>query len=125
MRSKKGDSSASDVSASGQSDNANKSKAIANGAAKVFNKIGLKARPSTTKSPTGEISAGFKIVHRPDKSPIDMPLPEVPTTNEEFYAAISQINAQAHSHGESGTLERTGASCSSRKGSQQSSDSQR
>lgn len=125
MRSKKGDSSASDVSASGHSDNANRSKAIANGAAKVFNRIGLKARPSTTKSPMKDNSTSFQIVHIPDKSPIDMPLPEFPTTNEEFYAAISQINGQGNSHGENGQFERTSASSNSRKGSQQSSDSQR
>ncbi|KAG8158761.1 hypothetical protein KVR01_011204 [Diaporthe batatas] len=124
MRTKKGDSSASDVSASGQSDNANKGKAIANGAAKVFNKIGFKARPSTTRFTVEENSTRFQIVHAPDKSPIDMPLPQFPTTNEEFYAAISQINGQGHLHGEDSPFERTSPSSSSRKGSQQSFDSQ-
>ncbi|POS79425.1 hypothetical protein DHEL01_v202183 [Diaporthe helianthi] len=124
MKSKKGYSSASDVSASGHSDNGNKSKAIANGAAKVFNKIGLKTRPSTAKSPTEEKFARFQIIHTPDKSPIDMPLPKFPTTNEEFYAAISRISTQRPSHGENGLLERKGASSSSRQGSQQSSNSQ-
>lgn len=125
MISKKAESSASDVSGSGHSDNGNKSKAIANGAAKVFNKIGLKTRPSTAKIPAEEHSKGFQIVHTPDRSPIDMLLPDIPTTNEEFYAAISQINAQGHLYEESGSLERKGVSAGPRKGSQQSPDSTR
>ncbi|KAG6356572.1 hypothetical protein INS49_014445 [Diaporthe citri] len=44
MNRKNADSSASDVSASGHSDSSNKSKAIATGAAKVFNKIILNLR---------------------------------------------------------------------------------
>lgn len=125
MISKKAESSASDASGSGHSDNGNKSKAIANGAAKVFNKMGLKTRPSTARKPAEENSAGFQMVHTPDRSPIDMPLPEIPTTNEEFYAAISQINAQGHPHGESGSIERKGIAADLRKGSQQSPDSMR
>lgn len=125
MKSKKGDSSASDVSGSGHSDNGNKSKAIAHGAAKVFNKMGLKARPSTSKSPAEESSTRFQIVHTPDRSPIDVPLPDVPTTNEEFYAAISRINAQGNLHGQNSSAERRVVSASSRKGSQQSPDNRR
>lgn len=120
MISKRAESSASDVSGSSHSDSGNKSKAIANGAAKVFNKMGLKTRPSTAKSSAEENSKGFQIVHTPDRSPIDMPLPEIPTTNEEFYAAISRINAQGHLHGESGSVERKCVSVDPREGSQQS-----
>lgn len=117
------DSSASDVSASasGHSDNSNKSKTIATGAAKALNRIILKSRPSSAKSPAAkEISARFQIVHLPDRSPIEMPPSEFPKTNEEFDAAISRMNTQGQLSGSSGSVGQKSVTVSARKGTQQS-----
>lgn len=128
MNRKKTDSSASDVSASGHSNsnsNNNKSKAIATGAAKVFNKMILKSRPSTAKSPAEENFPRFQMVHTPDRSPVEMPLSGFPTTNEEFDAAISRINAQGRLYGENGSVEQKGATAGARKATHQGSYSPR
>lgn len=117
MNRKKADSSASDVSASSHSDSSNKSKAIATGAAKVFNKIILKSRPSAIKSPA-ENSTSFQIVHTPDRSPVEMPLSGFPTTNEEFDAAISRMNAQEQLCGRNGSVGQKEVTVSARKGCQ-------
>lgn len=119
MNRKKADSSASDVSASSHSDSSNKSKAIATGAAKVFNKIKLKSRPSAIKSPAEENSTSFQIVHTPDRSPVEMPLSAFPTTNEEFNAAISRMNAQEQLCGRNGSVVQKGVAVNARKGTQQ------
>lgn len=125
MNRKKTDSSASDVSVSGHNDNSNKSKAIATGAAKVFNKIVLKSRPSAIKSPAEEAPTRFQIVHTPDRSPVEVPRSGFPTTNEEFDAAISRMNAQEQLCGRNGPVGRKGVTASTRKGTQQSPHSQR
>lgn len=120
MNRKKTDSSASEDSVSGHSDNTNKSKAIATGAAKVFNKIVLKSRPSAVKGPAEEASKRFQIVHTPDRSPVEVPRSGFPTTNEEFDAAISRMNAQEQLCGRNGSVGRKGVTASIRKGTQQS-----
>lgn len=125
MNKKKTDSSASDVSVSGHSDNTNKSKAIATGAAKVFNRIVLKSRPSATKSSAEEASTRFQIVHTPDRSPVEARRSRFPTTNEEFDAAISRMNAQEQLCGRNGSVGREGVTVSTRKGTQQSPHSLR
>lgn len=119
MNRKTADSSASDVSASGHSDNSNKSKGIATGAAKAFSKMILKSRPSTAKSPTEGNFPKFQIVHTPDRSPVEIPPSGFPTTNEEFDAAISRINAQGRIHGENGSFEQEDVTASTRKGTHQ------
>lgn len=119
MNRKKADSSASDVSASGHSDNSNKSKAITTGAAKVFNKLILKSLPSTIKAPAEETSTRFQIRHTPDRSPVEMPLSGFPTTNEEFDAAISRIRAQEQLCGGNGPVGQENVTVSARKGTQQ------
>ncbi|KAI7785473.1 hypothetical protein LA080_006894 [Diaporthe eres] len=124
MNRKKADSSASDVSASSHSDSSNKSKAIATGAAKVFNKIILKTRPSAIKSPA-ENSTSFQIVHTPDRSPVEMPLSGFPTTNEEFDAAISRMNAQEQLCGRNGSVGQKEVTVSARKGTQRGPQSLR
>lgn len=124
MTRQRADSSASDVSASGHSDN-NKSKTIATGAVKVFNKIILKSRPSAIKSPAEEASARFQIVHTPDRSPVEMPLSGFPTTNEEFDAAISRINLRGQLQGVNASFEQKGSNICSRKRSQRNPHSVR
>lgn len=125
MNTKKADSSASDVSASSHSDSSNKNKSIATGAAKVFNKIILKSRPSAIKSPAEENSTRFQIVHTPDRSPVEMPLSGFPTTTEEFDAAISRMNAKEQLCGRNGSVGRKGATVSTRRGTQQGPQSLR
>ncbi|KAJ0117191.1 hypothetical protein J7T55_003608 [Diaporthe amygdali] len=125
MQRKEADSSASDVSALGHSNDSNKSKIIAIGAAKVFNRIILKSRPSTIKTTGEEVSARFQIVHLPDRSPVTMSLSEIPTTNEEYDAAISRMKAQTKLRGELASVEHKGITASGIKGTQQLPPSKR
>ncbi|KAK2602526.1 hypothetical protein N8I77_009049 [Diaporthe amygdali] len=125
MQRKEADSPASDVNALGHSNDSNKSKIIAIGAAKVFNRIILKSRPSTIKTTGEEVSARFQILHLPDRSPVTMSLSEIPTTNEEYDTAISRMKAQTKLRVEHASVEHKGITASGSKGTQQFPPSKR